>query len=94
MMIMNIIWMIVLGLIVGVIAKLIVPGTGHIGWIATALLGIAGGWVGGTLGSIVFAPHRLEITHRSSTRFGRARRRGHPFVGLPEHGEAGLGQHP
>ncbi|MCB0933991.1 MAG: GlsB/YeaQ/YmgE family stress response membrane protein [Mycobacterium sp.] len=61
-MIMNIIWMIVLGLIVGVIAKLIVPGTGHIGWIATALLGIAGGWVGGTLGSIVFAPHRLEIT--------------------------------
>lgn len=59
---MNIIWMILLGLIVGVIAKMIVPGTGHIGWISTALLGIAGGWVGGTLGSVVFAPHELEFT--------------------------------
>ena len=32
------------------------------GWVSTALLGIAGGWVGGTLGSLVFAPHQFEIT--------------------------------
>lgn len=59
---MSIIWMIVLGLIVGVVAKMIVPGSAHLGWIATTLLGIAGGWVGGTLGSLVFPPHQLDIT--------------------------------
>ena len=59
---MNIIWMIVLGLIVGWVAKMLVPGTGHLGWVSTGLLGIAGGWVGGTLGSLVFAPHQFDIT--------------------------------
>lgn len=61
-MILNIIWMIILGLIVGWIAKTIVPGSAHLGWIQTALLGIAGGWVGGTLGSLVFPPHHFDIT--------------------------------
>ena len=58
----NIIAMIVIGLIAGAIAKFIVPGTAHLGWVSTALLGIAGGWVGGTLGSVVFSPHRFELT--------------------------------
>jgi len=61
-MILHIIWMIVLGLIVGFIARLIVPGDQKMGWITTALLGIAGGWVGGTLGSLVFPPHTFDIT--------------------------------
>ncbi|MCE9514594.1 MAG: GlsB/YeaQ/YmgE family stress response membrane protein [Mycobacterium sp.] len=61
-MIMSIIWMIVLGLIVGWIAKLVVPGSAHLGWVSTSLLGIAGGWVGGTLGSLVFSPHQFDIT--------------------------------
>jgi uncharacterized membrane protein YeaQ/YmgE (transglycosylase-associated protein family) len=30
--------------------------------IATAVLGIVGAYVGGTLGSVVFAPHRFTIT--------------------------------
>jgi len=51
-------WMIVIGLIVGWIARFIVPGRTKMGWIATALLGI----VGGTLGSLVFPPHHLVIT--------------------------------
>ena len=59
---MSIVWMIVLGLIVGWVAKMLVPGTGHLGWVSTGLLGIAGGWVGGTLGSLVFAPHQFDIT--------------------------------
>ena len=61
-MIMNIIGMILIGLLAGSIAKLIVPGTAHLGWVTTALLGIAGGWVGGTLGSVIFSPHRFELT--------------------------------
>lgn len=61
-MVLNIIWMIILGLIVGWIARLIVPGKENFGWIATALLGIIGGYVGGTLGSLVFAPHKFTVT--------------------------------
>ena len=60
-MIMHIIAMILLGLVVGFIAKLIVPGSGHLGWVTTAALGIAGAYVGGTLGSLVFAPHHFTL---------------------------------
>jgi uncharacterized membrane protein YeaQ/YmgE (transglycosylase-associated protein family) len=58
----HIIWMILLGLVVGWIAQLIVPGKEILGWIATALLGIVGGYVGGTLGSLIFSPHHFTIT--------------------------------
>lgn len=61
-MILHIIGMIVLGLIVGLIARLLVPGKQSMGWIATALLGIVGAYVGGTLGSLVFPPHQFTIT--------------------------------
>jgi uncharacterized membrane protein YeaQ/YmgE (transglycosylase-associated protein family) len=46
---MSIIWMIVIGLIAGAIAKLIMPGKDPGGIIATILLGIAGSLVGGFL---------------------------------------------
>lgn len=61
-MVLHIIGIIVLGLIVGLIARLIVPGRQPMGWIATALLGIVGAYVGGTLGSLVFPPHKFTIT--------------------------------
>ena len=61
-MVLHIIWMIILGLIVGFIARLIVPGKQKMGLIATAVLGIVGGWVGGTLGSLVFYPHQFDLT--------------------------------
>jgi uncharacterized membrane protein YeaQ/YmgE (transglycosylase-associated protein family) len=57
----HIIWMVILGFIVGLIARLIVPGSQPLGLIATALLGIAGAYVGGTLGSLVFPPHQFDI---------------------------------
>ncbi|WAC94031.1 GlsB/YeaQ/YmgE family stress response membrane protein [Mycobacterium sp. Aquia_213] len=60
-MIMHIIWLIVLGLVVGLIARLLVPGKQPMGWVATVLLGIVGSYVGGTLGSIVFPPHQFDI---------------------------------
>jgi uncharacterized membrane protein YeaQ/YmgE (transglycosylase-associated protein family) len=54
--------MLIIGLIVGLIARALVPGRQPMGWIATMLLGIAGGYVGGTLGSVVFPPHKFTIT--------------------------------
>ncbi|HNV00167.1 MAG: GlsB/YeaQ/YmgE family stress response membrane protein [Verrucomicrobia bacterium] len=49
---MGILSWIVLGLIIGALAKLIMPGKDPGGVIVTILLGIAGGFVGGYLGSI------------------------------------------
>ena len=46
---MGIIWMIILGLIAGALAKLIMPGKDPGGIIVTILLGIAGSLVGGFL---------------------------------------------
>jgi uncharacterized membrane protein YeaQ/YmgE (transglycosylase-associated protein family) len=46
---MQLIWMVVLGLVAGALAKLIMPGKDPGGWIVTALLGIGGSIVGGYL---------------------------------------------
>jgi len=61
-MILHVIWMLILGLIVGLVARLIVPGSQPLGLIATSLLGIIGAYVGGTLGSVVFPPHKFTVT--------------------------------
>ena len=47
---MGIIGWIIFGLIVGAVAKLLMPGRDPGGWIVTILLGIAGAMVGGFLG--------------------------------------------
>jgi uncharacterized membrane protein YeaQ/YmgE (transglycosylase-associated protein family) len=44
---------IVMGLITGVLAKLIMPGKGPEGLITTILIGIAGAFVGGLIGSLL-----------------------------------------
>lgn len=49
---MGIIAFIVIGLIAGLIARAIMPGTQSMGLIATTLLGIAGSFVGGLVGSL------------------------------------------
>jgi len=44
---------IILGLIAGALAKLLMPGKDGGGWILTMVLGIAGAFVGGYLGSLL-----------------------------------------
>ncbi|WP_067567411.1 GlsB/YeaQ/YmgE family stress response membrane protein [Nocardia acidivorans] len=58
---MGIIAMIIIGLIAGAIARLLVPGKEDFGWIGTILLGIVGGYVGGTLGSMLFGDHKFSV---------------------------------
>jgi uncharacterized membrane protein YeaQ/YmgE (transglycosylase-associated protein family) len=41
-----------IGLVIGVIAKLLMPGRDPGGWFVTILLGIAGSWIGGFLLSL------------------------------------------
>ena len=47
---MGIVWTIVLGFVVGVVAKLIHPGRENMGFIITVLLGIAGSFLAGIIG--------------------------------------------
>ena len=47
---MGIVWTILVGLVVGVIAKLLHPGKENMGFIATVLLGIGGSVVAGRVG--------------------------------------------
>ena len=55
---MSFIWMIIVGLIVGALAKLLMPGRDPGGMLITMLLGIAGSLVAGALGRAVgwYAP--------------------------------------
>lgn len=49
---MGFIWTIIVGLIVGAIARLLVPGRDPMGWIATILLGIGGAILGSFVASL------------------------------------------
>ncbi|HCC66541.1 MAG TPA: GlsB/YeaQ/YmgE family stress response membrane protein, partial [Moraxella sp.] len=50
---MSFIYMIIMGLIVGVIARAIKPGADTMGWILTIVLGIIGALVGGFLAGML-----------------------------------------
>ncbi len=52
----NIIWHIIIGFIVGLIARAVMPGAQNMGIILTTLLGIVGGIVGGLIGRMISRP--------------------------------------
>ena len=52
----HIIWSIIVGFIVGLIARAIVPGTQHLGFIMTTILGIVGSLVGGLIARLFSRP--------------------------------------
>ena len=47
---MGIVWTIILGFVIGVIAKLLHPGRDNMGFIMTVVLGIAGSFLAGVIG--------------------------------------------
>jgi len=53
-MVMAIIGWIIFGLVVGLIARALMPGPQPMGFVLTALLGIAGSFIGGWLGTLLF----------------------------------------
>ncbi|MGP5202366.1 GlsB/YeaQ/YmgE family stress response membrane protein [Psychrobacter aquimaris] len=50
---MSFIWMIIVGLVAGLLARAIKPGSDPMGWIMTIVLGIVGALVGGFLASLI-----------------------------------------
>ena len=49
-----IIYLIIVGIIAGYLARLLVPGPDHIGFMRTVILGIVGSFIGGFLGYLIF----------------------------------------
>ena len=52
----HIIWSIIVGFIVGALARYIYPGAVNLGFIMTTLLGIGGSFVGGLIGRLFSKP--------------------------------------
>jgi uncharacterized membrane protein YeaQ/YmgE (transglycosylase-associated protein family) len=59
-MVIFIIWLLIIGLIVGAIARLLLPGRDPIGIFGTIVLGIVGSFVGGFLENLI-EHHTLSI---------------------------------
>ena len=59
----HIIWYIIVGLVVGLIARAIMPGVQHLGLIMTTLLGIGGSIVGGLIGRLFSKPEPGSAFH-------------------------------
>jgi uncharacterized membrane protein YeaQ/YmgE (transglycosylase-associated protein family) len=59
--------MLIVGLIAGAIARAVVPGRDPLGCLGTALLGIVGSFVGGTLASLLFDG---SLEFRTTSLFG------------------------
>jgi uncharacterized membrane protein YeaQ/YmgE (transglycosylase-associated protein family) len=51
---MSLIWMIIVGFVVGVLARWLYPGTVALGFWATAIVGIVGSLVGGVIGALIW----------------------------------------
>ena len=47
---MGIIWTLIIGLVVGFIARAVLPGEQKLGWIMTAVLGVAGSFLASFIG--------------------------------------------
>jgi len=59
----HIIWSIIIGFVVGLVARAVMPGVQHIGFIMTTLLGIGGSIVGGLIGRLFSKPEPGSAFH-------------------------------
>ena len=59
----HLLWMLIVGLVVGAIARWLMPGVENMGWLMTALLGIAGSFVGGFIARLFSKPADGAIVH-------------------------------
>lgn len=52
----HIFWSIITGFLIGLLARVVLPGADHLSFLMTSLVGIAGSWLGGFLGSLISKP--------------------------------------
>jgi len=49
-------WMFIVGIVIGLIARFIMPGSEHLGLLMTGVLGVAGSFVGGLISRLFSKP--------------------------------------
>jgi uncharacterized membrane protein YeaQ/YmgE (transglycosylase-associated protein family) len=59
----HVIWALLVGLLVGTLARLLVPGQEHVGLVMTSLVGVMGSFVGGFIGSVISRPAEGSLFH-------------------------------
>lgn len=59
----HVIWSVIVGFVVGLVARAVLPGTDHMGFIATTIVGIVGSVIGGFIGRIIKAPEPGATFH-------------------------------
>jgi uncharacterized membrane protein YeaQ/YmgE (transglycosylase-associated protein family) len=59
----HLLWSLIVGFVVGLLARAVVPGTDKMGIILTTVLGIVGSLVGGFLGGLVSRPKEGSRFH-------------------------------
>ena len=59
----HLIWMFIIGIVIGAIARWIFPGGAHMGIIATGILGIIGSFVGGYIARLFNRPPEGAPVH-------------------------------
>ena len=59
----HLIWMFIVGLVVGAIARFLMPGVENMGWIMTSIVGIAGSFIGGFIARLFSKPVDGAIVH-------------------------------
>lgn len=52
---------ILFGLVIGLVARAVMPGRQSMGLVATALLGMAGSFVGGLVGSLIYGGPMFQL---------------------------------
>ncbi len=61
----HVLWSIITGFIIGLIARAIVPGADTMGFGATTILGIVGSLIGGFIGALISKPVEGSKFHRA-----------------------------
>jgi uncharacterized membrane protein YeaQ/YmgE (transglycosylase-associated protein family) len=56
-------WMFIVGIVVGAIARFIMPGSEHVGILMTGVLGVLGSFIGGLIASMFSKPADGSLIH-------------------------------
>jgi uncharacterized membrane protein YeaQ/YmgE (transglycosylase-associated protein family) len=59
----HILWAILTGFVIGLLARAIMPGADHMGFLLTTALGVGGSLVGGVLGGLISKPKEGAAFH-------------------------------
>lgn len=62
----HVIWSVIVGFLAGLIARMVLPGTDHMGVIATTIVGIVGSVIGGFIGNLIKRPEPGAKFHPAS----------------------------